>query len=91
MQYYLISILSALGLIVAYFLRLLHVDIRQDIAKLKEEVVKLSTKQSSLETKQTEIEKSIEREIKHIRELIDTKLDSITEVLEKLLIKDEKK
>lgn len=82
-----IYVLSGLGLVVAYFLRLLHTEVRSDIAKLKAENAELSIELRILKTKQTEIEKSIEREIKHIREIIDTKLESIEEGLEKLLNK----
>lgn len=80
-----IWVLSGLGVIVAYFLRLLHTEVKADIVKLKEENKELSIELRILKTKQTEIEKSIEREIKHIREIIDTKLDSIEESLDKLL------
>lgn len=86
----LLGVISALGLVVTYFLRLLHTELRQDIARLKEENQEMSTELRILKTKQTETDKSIEREIKHIREIIDTKLDKIEESLEKLLDKDEK-
>lgn len=84
-QQWFIYVLSGLGVVVTYFLRGLHKEVKTDIAMLKVENAKLTTELRILKTKQTEIEKSIEREIKHIREIIDTKLDIIEEGLEKLL------
>jgi len=81
----LIWVLSGLTAIVSYFLRLFHKEVKSDIVTLKEENKKLSIELGILKSKQTDIEKSIEREIKHIREIIDTKLDSIEEGLGKLL------
>lgn len=78
-------VLSTLSLIVSYFLRLAHSETKQDIKDLKNELKQMSENQSKLEIKQNQIEKSIEKEIIHIREIMDSKLKSIEENIEKLV------
>ena len=54
---------------------------------VSEKQVQLDSNQKYLLDKQNEIEKSIEIEIKHIKEIMDTKLDYISKTLDKLVDK----
>ena len=93
-QSFFIYILTALVGIVLWFLRGFHSETKGDIDGLKEGMRAMSEKQVQLDSnqkylfdKQNEIEKSIEIEIKHIKEIMDTKLDYISKTLDKLVDK----
>ena len=78
-------IVSGLSLLASYLLRLAHSDTRDDIKELKDKVGELSESQSKMETKQNELEKSIEKEIKHIREIMDSRLKTIEDGVKDLI------
>lgn len=80
---------TAMAAIVTYLLKVLHIDLKKDITELKEDVSKIKIEQAGMDKRQDTIEKSIEDEVRHIRELMEIKLKAIADNIE-LLVKNSK-
>lgn len=71
--------------IVGWFMRGLITDTKKELESQGKEISKLKAEQAVLSSNQDRIEESIETEVRHIREIMETKLDSISKNIEKLV------